>query len=169
MNVYEANADALMLAIAASCREETLVAAIVALARREVSEGQRIAGLGTFVRELTTHRSPRIREAALELIAKHGMHVIIEAAYDALLRQESCEIWSAAAYAITQCPDDLDRDGADTILRHKDVVCFLLRHIGYEAEYRRTPTVSMVIDRLQEAHDMLLMAGTGAKRKGAKT
>jgi len=109
----------------------------------------------TFISALTRHENARVREAALEVIAKRQLHCCIEAAYDALLRPESQEIWSTAAYAISQCPDDLDRHDADVLIRHTDAVTYRLRH---------GPCSGYVRERLQDAQMALLRAGTGTKR-----
>jgi hypothetical protein len=148
------------LAIAAVNNADVLAAALEELSRRDDPESALFVvdvRMGTFIVALTKHESSRVREAALELIAKRKLHFLIEAAYEALLRPESDAIWSTAAYAISQCPDTLDRDKAETLLRHTDTVLFRLRHLGCPSAYDVTRA------RLQDAHNALLRAGTGAK------
>lgn len=107
------------------------------------------------IRQLAVHPSTRVREAVHELIAKQQLRSCIDLSYEALLRDPP-EIWSTAAYAITQNMHDLDEVGGQVHLLRFETVAFRLRHCD--------GAPPCAIERLLEARDALLSAGTGAKQ-----
>jgi len=161
---YEYSNEAMCLAVAAASDVGVLAATLEELSCRSEPMFEVDGRMGMFISALTRHDSARVREAALEVIGKRRMHASIEAAYQALLRDESPAIWSTAAYAISQCPDQVDRDGKQTVRRHYDIVEFRIRHVGNMLAYLRQPGPSCVLDRLDEALTMLVRAGATPER-----